>query len=168
MTTRGFTLIELLVVIAIIGVLSSVALASLNVARLKAADSTVKTETAQLRTIMNYEFNDTGSYANIKAPLGGSWLAVNGVQCPAFSGTYAAQASTLCNGLVKASGTACGGTCVWFYATSPDAPDKYTIMAYLPYASAQAGSARWFCMGSSGGNGISAGAWTESGCYGNP
>jgi prepilin-type N-terminal cleavage/methylation domain-containing protein len=39
---RGFTLIELLVVIAIIGILSSVALASLNTARNRGRDSAVR------------------------------------------------------------------------------------------------------------------------------
>ncbi|MBX4209334.1 type II secretion system GspH family protein [Candidatus Parcubacteria bacterium] len=53
--TNGFTLIELLVVIAIIGILSSVVLASLNVARTRGADSSVKAALKQMQTqVQNY------------------------------------------------------------------------------------------------------------------
>lgn len=48
--SRGFTLIELLVVISIIGLLSSVVLASLNTARIKARNVARNSEALQLRT----------------------------------------------------------------------------------------------------------------------
>lgn len=47
---RGFTLIELLVVIAIIGILSSVVLASLNTARGRGNDASVKSNLASIAT----------------------------------------------------------------------------------------------------------------------
>lgn len=59
---RGFTLIELLVVIAIIGVLSSVVLASLNTARVKARDAKRQTDIRSLVTAIALYRTDRGQY----------------------------------------------------------------------------------------------------------
>jgi type IV pilus assembly protein PilA len=65
-TPRGFTLIELLVVIAIIGILSAVVLASLNTARVKGSDASVKSNLTNTRTQAELFYDANGnSYLNI-------------------------------------------------------------------------------------------------------
>jgi prepilin-type N-terminal cleavage/methylation domain-containing protein len=59
---RGFTLIELLVVIAIIGVLSSVVLASLNTARMRARDARRLSDLSQLQIALETYYSDNGKY----------------------------------------------------------------------------------------------------------
>lgn len=61
MNKKGFTLIELLVVIAIIGMLSSLAVVSLNTARNKARDAQIKSDLSQFRTYAAVTY-DTGVY----------------------------------------------------------------------------------------------------------
>jgi prepilin-type N-terminal cleavage/methylation domain-containing protein len=58
--SRGFTLIELLVVIAIIGILSSVVLASLNTARLRGADGSIKSSLSNARSQAELYYDTTG------------------------------------------------------------------------------------------------------------
>ncbi len=60
--SRGFTLVELLVVIAIIGVLATLLLLQLNVARQKARDARRVADINQVRSALELFFDDTGTY----------------------------------------------------------------------------------------------------------
>ena len=59
--SKGFTLIELLVVIAIIGILSSVVLASLNSARMKARDVRKQADFKQISTVLALYYDKYGT-----------------------------------------------------------------------------------------------------------
>jgi len=59
---KGFTLIELLVVIAIIGILSSVVLASLTTARMKARDAQRLSDLKQLELALQFYYDEHGYY----------------------------------------------------------------------------------------------------------
>lgn len=62
---KGFTLIELLVVIAIIGILATIVLVSLNSARNKAYDTSIKTAIEQSRNVAEMIYDDTSTYAGL-------------------------------------------------------------------------------------------------------
>lgn len=58
----GFTLIELLVVISIIGVLSTIALTSLNGAKMKARDAKRLSDVSQIKKALNVYYYSHGTY----------------------------------------------------------------------------------------------------------
>ncbi len=65
MNKKGFTLIELLVVIAIIGLLSTLAVVSLNNARAKSRDAKRVSDIKQVQTALELFYNDNNGYPTV-------------------------------------------------------------------------------------------------------
>lgn len=120
---KGFTLIELLVVVAIIGVLASVVLASLNTARAKGADTSIKANLANLRAAAEMLYDSYSCYTSTNtcsasSPVvinttGGTCAVANGIAAPHifanaafYSGITAALTSS--GGLGSCSATVAG------------------------------------------------------------
>ncbi|MFH0852196.1 MAG: type II secretion system protein [bacterium] len=145
---KGFTLIELLVVIAIIGVLATIVLVSLNSARTKARDASIKAELDQVATLMQFNYDDYGNYCNLQA----GWITASGPTCDtAFSGTYADKARQICKAIynnvnydpgyrIYTGGTTIGCDTTWswmvplnngnWYCISSGAKGEYPLYYY--------------------------------------
>ena len=84
---KGFTLVELLVVIAIIGILASMLLLQLGVARQRARDAKRIADINQVRTALELYFDDNGQYPAqaTYAGLAGSVVPKYLTQLPADS-----------------------------------------------------------------------------------
>ena len=162
--SKGFTLIELLVVIAIIGVLSSVVFTSLNSARAKAKDAAVKAGLAQLSTLMNFNYDEYGSYCQLQS----AWFSLQVLCDAAFSGIYAVRARQMCNNIFNNAGEnnwGAPGAYKIYSNTTGGCGTTYSFMVFL-------NNGKWFCSGSSGAKGEYAyygdPPSSNPGCYGNP
>lgn len=75
----GFTLVELLVVISIIGILATVALVSLNSARVKARDSKRLADVRQIALALEFCYNETQKYLpSASFPVAGAPMTCGG------------------------------------------------------------------------------------------
>ena len=137
--SRGFTLIELLVVIAIIGILSSVVLASLNTARLRGADGSIKSSLSNARSQAELFYDTTGTgttYAGVCATTSGGI----GNQVLGAAKNILSSATTVANDALFAYSASGAGN----YAVCNDTQTGWAAIVSLK------GSASGWCVDSTG------------------
>ena len=148
---KGFTLIELLVVIAIIGILASVVLASLNSARTKGNDASIKSNLANTRSqaAMYYETNN-GNYSvpgqAVSLPKG---LNTN---CSAVNTVFDPAAKNSINPMIKEAQETYGGSsstaALCSIGAATTTAGSQTWVAYVPLKDTTNGTG--FCVDSTG------------------
>ncbi len=130
---KGFTLIELLVVIAIIGLLSTLAVISLNNARQKARDARRVSDIKQVQTALELYYNDMNGYpATTANPSGMSICGTgNGIVTSGSCGTATVYMNLVPSNPAPVDVTAsgCGGSGYTYTQTSSGA--SYTIQYCL-------------------------------------
>ena len=138
---KGFTLIELLVVIAIIGLLSTLAVVSLNNARQKSRDAKRVSDIKSIQTALELYYVDSGSYpSGTGLALGAGGDCTNSSACDTISssnGISDSASGTTYMGLIPGDpsnpSAECDGTdgvvCNYSY-TQTGSGTGYTIYFY--------------------------------------
>jgi len=131
---KGFTLIELLVVIAIIGLLSTLAVVSLNSAREKARDARRLSDVKQLSTILEMQATEGLGTEALNAPCDTEHAKTNSCTGPglvnqfsAFSDPSANASTVACNG----ADTACDYSIAKANGDAAATVGDYEICFYL-------------------------------------
>ncbi len=131
---KGFTLIELLVVIAIIGLLSTLAVVSLNNARQKARDARRVSDIKQIQTGLELFFNDQNVYpvqgAALTLGTGAGATLSSGIA--ANAGFAAAALGTTYMGKVPANPTPGGANYVYAISTGTTYSISFTLENAIP------------------------------------
>lgn len=144
---KGFTLIELLVVISIIGLLSTVAMTSLNAARLKARDSAIMSAANSIMKAAAIDATISQNYNNYYFYQWGATTPTRLCNTGFASTSNPASVQSACETIVNNMGTVTTTSKVYMgslrSATYPNRP-RFSIMVYLP------GARKHYCVGSHG------------------
>lgn len=152
---KGFTLIELLVVIAIIGLLSTMAVVSLNSARAKSRDAKRVSDIKQISTLIEMAAANTSSGGYAVLPDGCDAIGEKTTACGVFEDV---DLAVITDPSAGGAGNACANASAAFcdYAmTLAESNTDYEICFYLEDG---AGSVQ------AGPNSISNGGIISSGC----
>ena len=128
---KGFTLIELLVVIAIIGLLSTLAIVSLNTARQKSRDTKRMADIRTLQSAIELCINEAGSPPAV--PAAPTWAGILGYSCGTStiqtflsSSTMPVPPQSTCVNPAAAIAT---GDCYMYCKDSTAGSNKYLLAA---------------------------------------
>ena len=114
---KGFTLIELLIVIGIIGLLSTVAVVSLNSSRAKGRDAKRIADVKSLQSALEVYFNDQNAYPTASGVIGG---------------TAAADLKNLCGVAAGFQAAVCGATTTYMSGIPANPTPNGTAYTYTP------------------------------------
>jgi prepilin-type N-terminal cleavage/methylation domain-containing protein len=139
---RGFTLIELLVVIAIIGILSSVALASLALGRLKAADAAIQSDVHTVQSQMEIYYSNNNSF--------GTAVGMSSAQSSVpSSGTSPFYVDGVINAAIKEAMTESGSGARGYWATGRSGVSG-SATSWAVAIRLRSDTNYWWCLDSSG------------------